>query len=223
MIRARRAIHGIALLLGVAGAAHAVPPEAAIIPLDHYKSQTARSLATTYSPLLRQIYNNVYHCRPWLDVNEHGLGFRIPRGVEGDGFYLSIWVWVEQVITPEFSAMPPADRASAMFSRYGVDLLRRLSAHPELSAERELAGYSVVLSWYSPSPGAKPGTELVAETLAVSVDKTTIEGFFSRTVTPTEFADRAVVAAFDGKHGLGRLPLEIWDDSLPATFKLKGC
>ncbi len=211
----------VVMLLGLAGGVHAAPPEAAIIPLDQYKSDTARSLATSYSPLLRQIYDNVYHCLPWLDIKEHGLGFRIPRTAQGDGLYLSIWVWVEQQITPDFASLSPAHRASAMFSRYGVDLLRRLSNHPQLASEQGLTGYSVVLSWLKPDRRTKSGAEVVAETLAVSIDKTTVQRFFAQQVTPAEFADRATVAVFDGKSELGRLALEIWEDSFTATFKLK--
>ncbi len=221
MIRVLRAALGAVLLVGLAGAGHAAPPEEAIIPLDEYKSETARAVAAAHSLRLRQIYDNVYHCLPWLDIGKHGLGFRKPRGIQGDGLYLSIWVWVEQVINPEFAAMPPARQASAMFSRHGVDLLRRLASRRQLAAEPRLAGYSVVLSWQKPDGEIKPGAAPVAATLAVFVDKATAQGFFALKLTPAEFADRVMVAAFDGTRELGRLPLEIWEDSFAATFKLK--
>ena len=221
MVRARRTLRGLVLLLGLAGVAYAAPPEEAIMPLEQYKSATARALATTYAVELRQIYDNVYHCLPWLDIREDGLGFRRPRGSQGDGFYLAVWVLVEQIVNPEFTAMPPARRASAMFSRYGIDLLRRLSKYPQLAAEPGLSGYSVVLTWLKPERATERGAQPVNEALAVFVDKATVEGFFRRVLTPTEFVGRAVVASFDGKRELGRLPLELWEDSFTQTFKLK--
>jgi len=220
-MRVRCAVLGIGILLGLFGVAHAAPPEEAIIPLAEYKSDQAQHLATTYSAQLRQFYDNVYHCLPWLDIRKRGLGFRTPRGAQRDERYLSIWVWVEQEINSDFTSLSPARRASAMFSRYGVDLLRRLSLLPQLAAEPQLAGYSVVLSWQKPDPGTKPGAQPVAETLAVFADKTAVQGFFAREVSPAEFADRAVVAAFDGKSALDRPALEIWEDPFTATFKLK--
>lgn len=219
MVRARRAVGTAITLLAFAAVAHAAPPEEAIVPLEEYKSEAARALAATYPLTLRQIYDSVYHCLPWLDVKE--LRFRKPRGVQDDGFYLSVWVWVEQIINPQFTAMPPAVRASAMFSRYGVELLRRLSRHPGLAAEPALSGYSVVLTWLKPERATERGAHPVNEALAVFVDKATVEGFFRRALTPTEFVGRAVVAAFDGKSELGRLPLELWEDSFAQTFKLK--
>lgn len=217
MIRVRRTALGVGLLLILARGTSAAPPDVAIMPPEEYRSAAARSLATTYTTQLQQIYDNVYHCLPWLDIKERGLGFRKPRGAQGGDFYLSIWVWVEQVANPQFAAMLPARRASAMFSRYGVDLLRRLSSYPALAAEAGLAGYAVVLSWQKPDGATRP----VAETLAVFVDKATLQGFFRGTITPAELADRAVVAAFDGKSALGRLALEIWEDSFAKTFRLQ--
>ncbi len=191
------------------------------MPLAEYKSEQARHLATTYSAQLRQLYNTVYHCLPWFDIRKRGLAFRQPRGAPRDDRYLSIWVWVDQEPNPDFASLLPARRASAMFSRYGVDLLRRLWLLPRLAAEPRLTGYSVVLSWQKPDQGTQPGAQPVAETLAVFADKATVQGFFARKVSPAELADRVWVAAFDGKRALGHFGLEIWEDSFMATFKLK--
>lgn len=221
MIWARRGILAVVMLLGLAGATYGLSPEETIVPLDQYRSEKPRALAAAHALQLRQIYDNIYHCLPWLEIAKHGLGFRKPRQVQADEFYLSIWVWVEQEITSDFASLPPARRASAMFSRYGVDLLRRLSVYPELAAEARLTGYSVVLSWLKPDGPPTSGNQAVAETLAVFVDKAAVQGFFARTITPAQFADRAVVSSFDGKTELGRLALEIWEDSFTATFKLK--
>lgn len=211
----------IASLLALSALAYAVPLEEAIMAPSQYKSDLARTLANTYSPQLKQIYENVYHCLPWLDIGKDGLGFRKPRGVQKDDLYLSIWVWVDQVVNPEFAAMPPARRASAMFSRYGVDLLRRLASDNRIATDPRLNGYSVVLSWLKPEKATEPGVQGVAETLAVFADKATVHGLFGQTVSPAEFAQRALVAAFDGKSEVGRLALEIWEDSFTRTFKLK--
>ncbi|MBI4611220.1 MAG: hypothetical protein HY726_19705 [Candidatus Rokubacteria bacterium] len=221
MTLGHRVAVALVVLLALARGTHAGSPEDAILPLDHYKSDKARALAAAYAAQLTQIYDNVYHCLPWLQIGKHGLGFRRPRGIDRDNHYLSIWVWVDQISNPEFAAMPPARRASAMFSRYGVDLLRRLSRHAPFASEPRAAGYAVVLSWLKPDGVVRPTAPAVAETLAVFADTATVDGFLALTVTPAQLADRALVASFDGKSELGRLALEIWDDPFTATFKLK--
>ena len=207
------------ILLALVGEVAAVPPEEAIMALDKYTTQKGRTLATTFGSQLHQIYDRVYHCRPWLEVRQGGLGFTRPVGVAADDRYLNIWVWVEQQITPEFTALSPARRASAMFSRHGVDLLRHLSADPEVFVHPSLTGYSVILTWVKPN-GRVAGEEK-AETLGVFVDKKTVRDFLARRMGAQEFAKRAVVVAFDGKERLGRLPLEIWEDDFARTYKLK--
>lgn len=219
---ARGAAFGLVVLAALPGGAVAAPPEEAIMPAAEYKSAEARQLATAYAPQLRQLYDAVYHCRPWLDIRRHGIGFRTPRGAQGNERYLFIWVSVDQEINAKFAALPPARRASAMFSRHGVDLLRRLARLSRLDAESLLAGYAVVLSWQKPATGAKAGGESVAETLAVFADKATVHGFLAKKVSPATFAERALVTAFDGKNELGRLTLEILEDSFATTFRPKG-
>jgi len=221
VIPGRRIAVALALLAALAGAARAAPPEETILPPEAYKSDAARSLAAAYAAQLRQIYDNVYHCLPWLHIGKHGLGFRRPRATDRDGHYLSIWVWVDQISNPEFAAMPVARRASAMFSRHGVDLLRRLLSHAPLAPEPRVAGYAVVLSWLKPDGTAGPAGQGVAETLAVFADTASVQGFFALSMTPAQFVERALVTSFDGKRELGRLALEIWEDSFATTFKLK--
>lgn len=201
---------------------HAAPLEEALIPLDRYTSEKGRLLATTYSPELRDIFDNVARCLPWLSVFKQGLGFRKPRWIEGDDRYLSIWVWVDQQITPAFASLSATRRASAMFSRYGVDLLRRLSNHTPLLRDPNLTGYAVAVSWLKPNQSPKVDESPVAETLAVFIDKVTVQGFFAQTLTPAQLLEDAIVAVFDGTRRLGRLALEVWEDSLTATFKGKG-
>lgn len=208
------------LLLALVGELAAVPPEEAIMALDKYTTQKSKTLATTFGDQLRQIYDRVHQCRPWLEVQKAGLGFTRPVGVTADDRYLNIWVWVDQKITPEFAALSPARRASAMFSRHGVDLMRHLSASPDLFANRQLTGYSVILTWIKPN--GRVGDEEKAETLGVFGDKATVRAFLARRMGAQEFVKRALVVAFDGKEPLGRLPLEIWEDDFARTYKPKG-
>jgi hypothetical protein len=210
------------ILLAFAGVARAAPPEEAIVALDKYTTPKGKALAMTFGSRLRQIYDRIYHCRPWLEVRKDGLGFITrPVGMPGDDRYLNVWVWVEQEITPEFRALAtPARRASAMFSRHGVDLLRQVAADTGIFADPALYGYSVILTWLKPN--GQPGKEEEkAETLGVFTDKATVRDFLAKRLTAREFVERAAIVAFDGKDRLGRLPLEIWEDDFAATFKPK--
>ncbi len=189
------------------------------MPLDKYTTEKGKTLGTTFGAQLRRIYDRVYHCRPWLDVHKGGLGFSRPAGVPGDDRYLNIWVWVDQKITPEFAALSPARRASAMFSRHGVDLLRQLAAEADVFANPALTGYSVILTWLKPDGRVGDGEK--AETLGVFADKATVRAFLAKRIGAREFVKRATIVAFDGKDRLDRLPLEIWEDNFAATYKLK--
>jgi len=208
------------VLVGVAGGAVAAPPEEAIVALDKYTTEKGRGLATTFAPQVRQIYNRVYHCRPWLDVRKGGLGFTRAVGFPGDDRFLNIWVWVEQEITPEFAGLgSAARRASAMFSRHGVDLLRQLAADAGIFADPALAGYSVILTWLKPN--GRVGNEETTETLGVFADKSTVQAFLAKQISAREFVQKATIVGFDGKDRVGPLPLEVWEDNFAATFKLK--
>jgi hypothetical protein len=208
------------VLLALTGGAAAAPPEEAIISLEKYTTAKGRTLAVAFETHLRQIYDRVYHCRPWLDISKAGLGFTRPVGADGDDRYLNVWVWVDQKITPEFAALPPARRASAMFSRYGVDLLRGLAAHAPIFENAALTGYSVVLTWIKPD--GRVGSDERAETLVLYAEKAAVRAFLAKRISAKEFVDRATIVAFDGKERLGRLPLDIWEDDFATTFKLPG-
>jgi len=203
------------LLLALVEGAPAAPREEAIMALERYTTPKAKTLATTFGDQLRQIYDRIFHCRPWLEVQKGGLGFSRPAGSSGDDRYLNIWVWVEQQISPEFAALSQAHRASAMFSRHGVDLLRQLAADPGIFADPALTGYSVILTW------VKPGDQERAETLGVFTDKVTVRAFLARRIAGPEFVKRATVVAFDGKDPVGRLPLEVWEDNFATTYQPK--
>lgn len=190
----------------------------AIMSIDQYKTSKARTLATTHEPLLKQMREEIYYCMPWVGVQKSGIGFRQPKGAVEDDRYLSVWIVIDQDEDARFSALPPERRASAMFSRYGTDLLRRMSVMQPVVADPNVQGFSVVLSWLKPGTGK--AAQPVNETLALFADKQTTLGFLSKRVSGAEFTRRSKFSVFDGTTDLGRLPLEVWEDSFVKTFKV---
>lgn len=198
-----------------------VPAAAAddvIMSVDQYKTAKARTLATTHEPLLKQMRDEIYHCMPWVGVQKAGIGFRQPKGAVEDDRYLSVWIVIDQDEDARFAALPPERRASAMFSRYGTDLLRRMAQLQPLVADPNMKGYSVVLSWLKPGTGG--AVQPVNETLALWSDKQTTLGFLAKRVPAGEFTRRAKFNVFDGTQDMGRLALEVWEDSFVRTFKV---
>lgn len=190
----------------------------AILSIDQYKTAKARTLATTHQPLLKQMREEIYHCMPWVGVQKAGIGFRQPKGAVEDDRYLSVWIVIDQDEDARFAALPPERRASAMFSRYGTDLLRRMATLGPLVSDPNVQGYSVVLSWLK--PGTSNGGQPVNETLALFVDKQTALAFLGKRVSASEFTRRAKFSVFDGVQDMGRLPLEVWEDSFVRTYKV---
>jgi len=190
----------------------------AIMSIDQYKTAKARGLATTHQPLLKQVREEIYYCMPWVGVQKAGIAFRQPKGAVEDDRYLSIWIVIDQDEDARFAALPAERRASAMFSRYGTDLLRRMAALGPLVADPNVQGFSVVLSWLK--PGTNGTGNPVNETLALFVDKQTALGFLGKRVPAGEFTRRAKFSVFDGVQDMGRLPLEIWEDSFVRTHKV---
>jgi hypothetical protein len=188
----------------------------AIMAIDQYKTPKARTLATTYQPVLQQVREEIYHCMPWVGVQKAGIGFRQPKGAVEDDRYLSVWIVIDQEEDARFAALPAERRASAMFSRYGTDLLRRMASHQALVADPNVQGFSVVLSWLKPGTGG--AVQPVNETLAFFVDKQTTMGYLAKRVPASELTRRAKFSLFDGVQDMGRLPLEVWDDSFVRTF-----
>lgn len=190
----------------------------AIMSVDQYKTAKARTLATTHQGLLKQMREEIYHCMPWVGVQKAGIGFRQPKGAVEDDRYLSVWIIIDQDEDPRFAALPSARRASAMFSRYGTDLLRRMAQLRPLVADPDVKGYSVVLSWLKPGTGGT--VQPVNETLALWSDKQTTLGFLAKRVPAGEFTRRAKFNVFDGTQDMGRLALEVWEDSFVRTYKV---
>ena len=190
----------------------------AIMSVDQYKTAKARSLATTHQGLLKQVREEIYQCMPWVGVQKAGIGFRQPKGAVEDDRYLSVWIVIDQDEDARFAALPTERRASAMFSRYGTDLLRRKAALQPLVADPNVQGFSVVLSWLKPGTGG--AGQPVNETLALFVDKQTALGFLGKRLAAGEFTRRAKFSVFDGVQDMGRLPLEVWEDSFVRTHKV---
>lgn len=212
-IARRLAVLAVIFLIPVPAAA-----DDAIMSVDQYKTAKARTLATTHQPLLKQMREEIYHCMPWVGVQKSGIGFRQPKGVVEDDRYLSVWIIIDQDEDARFSALPAERRASAMFSRYGTDLLRRMAQLQPVVSDANVKGFSVVLSWLKPGTGG--AVQPVNETLALWSDKQTTLGFLAKRVPAGEFTRRAKFSVFDGVEDRGRLALEVWEDSFVRTFKV---
>jgi len=207
----------VAVALAVAGPALAAP-EDSITPVDQYNTQKSRALASTYKPQLVKFYEHVYWCLPWLGVMKNGIGFRQPKDVAADDRYLSVWVAIDQTDDGSFAKMSTDRRVSAMLSRYGVDLLRRMTAMTTAASDADLTGFSVVLTW--PKPG-QPAEKPVNETMALFVDKTSLAEFLAKRMGTSEFVNKAKISVFDGRDPLKPGQLEIWEDTFNSTYKLK--
>lgn len=197
----------------------AAPAEEVIVPLEKYSSAKGRALGEAYGSELRRLYEQIYHCIPWVD--QRTLGFNRPRFAVEDDRYISLWVWVEQDEDRQFAALPVERRASAMLSRYGVPLLRRLAAVRGLSTEPNLDGFGVILSWVKPGTLNRPGVRPVNETLAFFIDRASGLAYLGQKLPAAEFAARARHTLFDGEQSLGRVALEVWPDPFLDTFRLK--
>ncbi len=207
-----------AALVVSGGVSHAAP-EDVLIPLEKYTTPKGKSLASAHRTRLLQFSAQVYNCLPWLSVHPGGVGFPRARDSQGDDRFLSAWFDVEQAEDAAFAALPQERRASAMFSRYGVDMLRRMSTLSDVVDDSDVTGLSVVLSWLKPGTN-RPGRQPVSETFALFVDKATLREFLAKRVSPEEFANRAKFNLFDGLDLVGRVPIEVWEDSFNSTYKV---
>src|SRR5262245_22471938 len=156
----------VAIVASAVAFAYAGPADY-LMPIDKHTTPKGRALATKYRPQLLELSDYVYHCLPYLEIR-NGLGFKRPPMETVDNRYVAIWVRAEQAPDPTFAAMPVEKQASAMFSRYGVPMLKRLAALPGLQADPDLYGYSVVVEWIKPTSDPKVPT---MEILSVFADK----------------------------------------------------
>jgi hypothetical protein len=221
MARLRGATLAAALLLGFAAPVLAAGPQDGLIPVADYTTAKARDLAIAHQAELLKFSEHIYHCLPWLGVVKNGLGFPHPKGAEGDDRYLSVWVNIDQTEDPRFGVLPLSRRVSAMFSRYGMHLLKQMSQLSDISSDGDVRGFSVILSWLK--PGTLDASQPIMETLALFVDKASLGDFLAQRIATPDFTKRATYNVFDGKTPLGRVtPLDIWEDNFNSTFKLKG-
>jgi hypothetical protein len=194
-------------------------PADALMPIEKYTTAKARTLANTHRVRLIEFSEQIYNCMPWLAVYPGRLGFPKYKDSDNDDRYLSTWIYIDQRDDPGFAALPQERRVSAMFSRYGVDMLRRMAALTDVVDDSDVTGLSVVLSWLKPGT-SKPGQQAVNETVALFIDKTTAAEFLAKRVGSEEFVSRAKFNVFDGERLVGRLPLQVWEDSFNSTYKL---
>lgn len=210
----------LVLALGAgAGPAAAGPIDDKLIPIERYTSSKARALATAHQQNLYKYSEYVYGCLPWLDVHKQSIGFQRPKFAEGDDRYFSTWIIVDQQDDPQFAAIPQPRRMSAMFSRFGMDLMRRMATIHDVVTDANVQGFSVVTSWLKPGSLA-PGVRPVNESVAVFVDKKSALDYMEKRISAAELTTKARWLAFDGQNELAALPLEIWDDFFMATFKV---
>ncbi len=205
-------------MLGSASSGAALP-EDGVAPIDQYTSAKAKRLAATFRPQLLKFSEQVYHCLPWVGVVKDGIGFRQPKGAKGDDRYLSVWISIDQADDGRFASLTLERRVSAMFSRYGVDMLRRMSQIPGVYADPDMDGYGVVLNWLN--PGSLKTSQPITETIALFVDKAILREFLANRMPGPAFAEHANYSVFEGKTSAGRVPLEVWEDNFNTTFKLK--
>lgn len=216
MHRLTGAALAVALLLGAGGAWAADPPEEYLTPLDRYTTAKGRTLAVDHKADLLRLFDHIYYCLPWVEVPKAGIGFPRRQGADGDDRYLSVWVDVDQTDDGTFKAMTRDRRASSMLSRYGVDILRRMSSMTKTSTDANLYGYSVILAWLKPGDGRNP----TKETLAFFADKASLGDYLGARLPGGEFISRSKYVFFDGKDRIESVSLDVWDDPFNRTFKL---
>jgi hypothetical protein len=205
-----------AVTIALSGPAAAVPVDEAIGTPDQYNTAKARTLASAHHGQLVTLYDSISTCLPWVNVHTRGIGFRKPKWAQEDERYLATWIIIDQKDDGRFGEFSKERRASAMFSRYGVDLLRRMTALKAVAGDGGVQGYGVVLSWTKPGSDQK-----VNESLVFWVDKATAQGFLARRVPAADMVSRAKLNYFDGVEEHGRIALEVWEDNFTTTFKVK--
>ena len=205
------------LVAGVVAPAHAGPADY-LLPVEKHTSPKGQALAAKYRPQLLQFSEYVYHCLPYLEIR-NGLGFKKVPKEPGDNRYAAVWIRAEQAPDPTFAAMPIDRQASAMFSRYAVPMLTRLSAIPGLASDPDVHGFSVAVEWIK--PGSDPDRPTM-EILALFADQASTRAFLGKTLPGKEYVDRARLTFFDGDKEVGRLPIEVWEDSFVSTYKVPG-
>jgi len=224
-----RLLRGAALALSLlpalfvsSGLARVGAPEEKLLPLDQYTSEKARELARKYAEELRALASDIYHCIPWLEVQEHSLGFYRPKHLGGgDSRYLSMRVFIEQDSSPDFARLTVANQGAAMYARYVAPLLKRMARSQALTADPGVEGFTIILEWLKQSARAASDRP-IHETVAVFIDKASALDFLAGRITPRALADRADIRLWDGETSLQNLHLtRISEDDFVSTYKIK--
>ena len=192
-----------------------------ILPVAQHSSEKARMLATKHARAMRDLNAEVYYCLPWVEVHKHSIGFYKERNATGDARFLSIHFYIEQEPSPQFAALNPAQRVSAMFSRYVGHMLRRMTRNPSVMNDDAVEGFTVMAEWLKQRPTAA-GQRPVHETIMVFVDKADAGDFLAGRTAIRDLAARARILGFDGEKALGELHVSAWDYDFASTFKIKG-
>ncbi len=128
------------VLFLTAGPAWAAPVEEVLLPLDRYNTEKSRALASQYRPQLVSVLRAHLALHPVGGLAEER--HRVPHAAVGDrGRPLLLHLdLIDQTTRARFSALSQERRDSAMLSRYGVDLLRRMIALGGLASDSQSAG-----------------------------------------------------------------------------------
>ena len=207
----------VLLAAGAVALAHAGPADY-LLPVEKHTSAKGRALAVKYRPQLLKFSEYVYHCLPYLEIR-NGLGFKKVPKEQGGNRYAAVWIMAEQAPDPAFAALTVDRQGSAMFSRYAIPMLRRLSAVPGFESDPDVYGFSVAVEWIK--PGSDPDRPTM-EILAMFADQASTRAFLGKTLPAREYVEKMRLTFFDGEKEVGRLPLDVWEDNFVATYKMPG-
>jgi hypothetical protein len=206
-------------VLAIVGGARAAPPEDNILPADQYTTDKGRTLGAKYATALRELNAGIYNCMPWLDVQRQGIGFFRPKHMTPpkDDRYLSLRIYVDQDPSAPFSALKFEERASAMFSRYVGEMLRRMTQTASILSDPAVDGFTVIVDWLKQTGGTgRP----VRETIAVFTERPAAADYLAARAKIADLAARAVVFGYDGETPLGRFRLQAWEDGFVKSFQV---
>lgn len=216
-MRSRLLVAALAASLVLAGGAPAAPPESHILPPAQHATEKGRALARKYAPALHELNAGIYNCMPWLDVPNDSIGFFKPKHLAGDERYLSLRIYVEQDPSPQFTALGFAGRASAMFSRYTGDMLRRMTQDAAILTDPDVSGFTLIIGWLKQ---AAPDGRPIHETIAIFADKADATAYLAGRAKIADLAGRALVLGYDGEKPLGKVALQVWEDTFLKTFRV---
>ena len=178
-------------------------------------------LATKHVRALRDLNAEIYHCMPWVEIQKHSIGFYRPKHLTGDIRYLSIRIYIEQDVSPQFASLGMEQRAAAMFSRYVGPLLKRMTRHAGVRNDDTIDGFTLILEWRKQAVRTAASERPIHETIAVFVEKVDADEFLGGQLSIRDLAARARVLGFSGETALGELRLAAWDDDFVSTYRIQ--